>query len=122
MLNFENVRRGLRPIMPFTALNTVWRFLDKGAQSILDIGCGEGEPMKFINRRKWFYTVGLDVFKPYLLKAKREETHDDYVLCDVTYTPVKEKAFDVVIAIEVLEHLTREDGVKLLKKNGKISS
>lgn len=69
--------------------------------------------MKFINRRGWYYTVGLNIFKPYLLKAKREETHDDYVSFDVNYLPVKEEVLDVVITIELLEHLTREDGVKL---------
>jgi SAM-dependent methyltransferase len=88
MFDLEELSLRLRPLMPLTALNTCWRFLDKGAESILDIGCGKGEPMKFINRARNFYVVVLDIFKPYLLKAKKNSTHDDYVLCDVRYMPV----------------------------------
>jgi len=89
--------------------------LDKSAKSILDVGCGKGEPMKFINRARNFYTVGLDIFKPYLIKAKKNNVHDDYVLCDVRYMPVRDKSFDVVLCIEVLEHLKREEGVNLIR-------
>jgi 2-polyprenyl-3-methyl-5-hydroxy-6-metoxy-1,4-benzoquinol methylase len=101
--------------MPLTALNTCWRFLDKSAKSILDVGCGKGEPMRFINRARNFYTVGLDIFKPYLIKAKRNNTHDDYVLCDVRHMPIRSKSMDVVIGLEIIEHLSKYDGEVLLK-------
>jgi SAM-dependent methyltransferase len=107
--------------MPLTVLNTLLRFLDKDAQSILDVGCGKGDPMKFINRNGSFYTVGLDIFRPYLLEAKRSRSHQDYILCDVGIMPIKERAFDVVLCIEVLEHLRREDGVKLIKSMEKVA-
>jgi ubiquinone/menaquinone biosynthesis C-methylase UbiE len=95
--------------------------LDKSAKSILDIGCGKGVPMKFINRARNFYTVGLDIFKPYLIKAKKNNTHDDYVLCDVRYMPVRDKSFDVVLCIEVLEHLNKEEGINLLRAMEKVA-
>lgn len=117
----ENLVKKLRPYMPLTALNTLWRLLDKDAQSILDVGCGRGEPMKFINRSKKFYMVSLDIFKPYLIEAKRNGTHSDYILCDVRMMPVREKTFDVVLCVEVLEHLRREDGVKLIKSMEKVA-
>ena len=101
--------------IPSTTISIVQRFLDKESKSILDVGCGKGKPMRFVNKRGRFYAVGLDIFKPYLIKAKMEETHDDYVLCDVRYMPVKDKAFDVVLAMEVLEHLGKKEGVKMLK-------
>ena len=71
MFDSEKLSLRLRPLMPLTALNTCWRFLDKSAQSILDVGCGKGAPMKFINRARNFYVVGLDIFRPYLMEAKR---------------------------------------------------
>jgi SAM-dependent methyltransferase len=107
--------------MPLTALNTLWRFLDKNARSILDVGCGKGEPMKFINRARNFYAVGLEIFKPYLLEAKNDRTHDDYVLCDVRYIPIRERAVDVVLCIEVLEHLNREEGINLIRAMEKVA-
>ena len=104
-----------RPYVPFTALNTVWRSLDKRAGNILDIGCGKGEPMKFINRHKRFYTVGVDVFEPYINECKRQGTHNEYVLCDIQKLPFPRKSFDIVLCMEVLEHLQREAGQKLLE-------
>jgi SAM-dependent methyltransferase len=101
--------------MPLTALNTCWRFLDKSAKSILDVGCGKGEPMKFINRSGKFYTVGLDIFKPYLMKAKREGTHNDYILCDVRRMPIRSRSVDVVIGLEIIEHLNRHDSEVLIE-------
>ncbi|MEM2293049.1 MAG: class I SAM-dependent methyltransferase [Nitrososphaeria archaeon] len=98
-----------------TALNIVKRLLDKRSRSVLDMGCGKGRPMKFLNREHRFYTVGLDIYKPYLVKAKKDGTHDDYVLCDIRYAPVKEKSFDVILDIEVIEHLDKTDGAKLLR-------
>ena len=53
-----------RPYVPFSALNTVWRKLDKSSKTILDVGCGKGEPMAFINRHGKFKVVGIDIFKP----------------------------------------------------------
>ncbi len=102
------------PYIPFTAWNTVWRSLDKQGRSILDLGCGKGGPMRFINRHKQFHCVGLDIFGPHLSKAKEQGSHNDYVLCDVQRPPIKEKTFDIVLCLEVLEHLSKEDGQKLI--------
>lgn len=107
--------------MPFTVLNTIWRSLDKRAESILDVGCGQGEPMKSINRHKRFYTVGVDIFEPYLMQCRHQNTHDDYVLCDVRRLPFKEKSFDLVLCLELLEHLEREDGERLLQTIEKVA-
>jgi hypothetical protein len=41
----------VHPWIPFTSLNAVWRHIDPGSETILDVGCGKGEPFRFINRR-----------------------------------------------------------------------
>jgi SAM-dependent methyltransferase len=110
----------LRPYIPFTALNTVWRSMDRGGM-ILDVGCGKGEPMRFIKRHKRFYTIGVDIFEPYLKQCQHRNTHDDYVLCDIKRLPFKDKSFDTVLCLEVLEHLEREDGQRLLEALEKIA-
>jgi SAM-dependent methyltransferase len=110
-----------RPYIPFTALNTAWRSMNKECQSILDVGCGTGEPMKFVSTQKHCFTVGIDIFEPYLKECKRQRIHGDYVLCDVCNLPFKDNSFDIVLCLEVLEHIEREQGEKLLKEMERIA-
>lgn len=102
--------------VPFTVLNTVWRLIDKEAKTVLDVGCGKGEPMRFINRHKHYFTVGVDIFEPYLRECERQRIHNQHILCDIRNLPFRDKSFDVVLCLEVLEHLEREDGGKLLRE------
>jgi SAM-dependent methyltransferase len=105
----------VRPWVPFTALYYVRHMLDKRSESILDIGCGKGEPMKFVNRRKRYFSVGIDAFGPYLEKCKKAGYHSDFILGDIRKLPFRKKSFDVVLIMEVLEHLDRPDGIALLQ-------
>jgi len=104
----------MRPYVPLTALNTVWRLLDKRAKTILDIGCGKGEPMKFINRKGSFKVVGADIFQPYLIECSNSRVYSGCVRCDVRALPFKRKSVDVAICMAVLEHLVKSDGIGLI--------
>jgi len=105
----------LAPYIPFSNLNTVWRSLDKSGKTILDVGCGVGRPMKFFNKRKRFSTVGVDIFTPSLKECKKQGTHDDYILCDARSLPFRRDSFDVVISLEVLEHMEKKEGEQFLQ-------
>ena len=107
--------RKLHFYVPLSPLNTMWRMLDKDTKSILDIGCGKGEPMMFINGRRKFRVVGIDIFKPYLEETKRQGVYRDIILGDVRHLPLKRKSFDAVMCLEVVEHLEKEDGERLLQ-------
>lgn len=111
----ENLAWQIRPHLPFTSLNTVWRSLDKNGGSILDIGCGEGRPMSFINRHRDFCAVGVDIFEPCLRQCQVSNIYWSLIRADVTKLPFKAKSFDIVLAMEVLEHLEKEAGQELLK-------
>ena len=63
------------------------------------------------NLRLRVYT---DIFLPHLKESKRKGTHDEYILCDARYLPFKRKSFDIVLCLEVIEHLLKEDGIRLL--------
>jgi SAM-dependent methyltransferase len=103
-------------LLPFTYRNIIQGSLEKSVNFVLDVGCGRGRPMKEINKPKKFYTIGVDLFMPYIKEAKKERIHDGYVLCDVCYLPFKEKSFDVALCFEVIDHLSKGQGVKLLKE------
>jgi ubiquinone/menaquinone biosynthesis C-methylase UbiE len=92
--------------------------LDKESKTILDVGCGKGIPMQYLNRKHQFETTGIDGFSPYLVEAWTNRTHDSLIHCDVRElgefyrrTP---KIFDTVICLEVIEHLDPDEGEILI--------
>lgn len=101
--------------IPSTGLNTICQALDKQAKSILDIGCGDGSLMKLINKSGRFYAVGIDIFEPYLMNCKRIGSHADLIKGDIRKLPFKSKSFDVVLSVEVLEHLEKAEGRAFLE-------
>jgi len=86
---------------------------------ILDLGCGYKSPIKHFSKN--FYSVGVELFKPYLLKSREARIHDDYILADITRLGVKAKSFDMVVALDVLEHWKKDDGLNLIKDMEKIA-
>jgi SAM-dependent methyltransferase len=110
----------LSPYFPLTYTDIVARFL-KGCKSILDVGCGNGELMINLRKRINVYSVGLELYLPYLHEAKKRKSHDDFILADARWLPIKPKSFDGVLCSQVLEHLNKIEGLKLLENAEKIS-
>jgi SAM-dependent methyltransferase len=87
----------------------------KDCNSVLDIGCGDSSPLRFIKRKK--YSVGVDGDEKAIQKSRAHNIHDEYVLTDIRLVKkvFKKKTFDAVIALDVIEHLNKYDGQVLLK-------
>lgn len=99
----------------------VW-VVDKSARSILDLGCGQGKPMAMIKlRRKIELAVGVDLYRPYIKIAKEQKIHDRYIVKDIRKVNHPPKSFDVVLANQVIEHLSKKDALSLIKKMEKIA-
>ena len=83
-------------------------------QTVLDIGCGPNSPLQYCENIK--YSVGAEPFAPYLKKAKKRGIHSKYLSSQAQNLSFPENSFDGVILIEVLEHLSVKDGLKVIKK------
>ncbi len=113
----EIVKAGskLAPYAVYFHGSPIRKELNKEVKTILDVGCGQGFICRPITRSKKFFTVGAEVFEADIRVAKGSSAHNDYALCDARYLPFKRKSFDVIICISVLEHVDKEEGLKLLK-------
>ena len=89
---------------------------------ILDVGCGRTSSLKGITRDEK-YLVGLDFYKPYLVELNNLDIYDECVLGDARKLVriFQLKSFDCVISVEVLEHLTKNDGMIMVDQMKKIA-
>ncbi len=95
----------------------------KDSSSVLDVGCGRCSLLKDIKEAGMsIRSVGMDFYTPYVEKAREKGIHNDYVIHDIRKTfPFKDKEFGVAIAIEVIEHLKKEDSYNLLKEMERVA-
>ena len=83
---------------------------------VLDLGCGYNSPLQYCEIS---FSVGVELFEPYLEKSKKKGIHNDYIKADIRKVELKPKSFDAVVLLDVLEHLMEEEGYKVIKKMGK---
>lgn len=86
---------------------------------ILDVGCGRFSSLQ--NLKKDCYKVGLDIYPPYIDKSKKLLVHDRYVVGDARNLPFESDSFDCAVATEVIEHLTKEDGLKMIREMERVA-
>lgn len=89
--------------------------------SLLDLGCGEESPISQIKSPK--YSVGVDAYKESVEKSKKKKIHTKYKVADIRKVTkqFKRNEFDAVIAIDVVEHLKKNESKKLLKEMDRIA-
>lgn len=86
------------------------------SHSLLDLGCGYNSPLQRFKDFEVPLSVGVELFEPYLQESKKKEIHNQYIKADIREVEFKPKAFDTVIAVDILEHLTKQEGAELLNK------
>lgn len=93
-----------------------------GCDSLLDVGCGFESPIRgFSSKIK--HTVGVDFYEYAIERSKKAGIHNDYVVADVLQLDscFGEKSFDCVVASDLIEHLKKEDGYRLIRMMEKIA-
>lgn len=88
-------------------------------ESLLDVGCGRG----IIGALARIYRhptrlVGIDAFRAYLDFCARMNFYDELYEWDLAqgHVPFHDGEFDVATCVEVIEHLPKDDGVKVMRE------
>ena len=88
----------------------------------LDVGCGLGKWGGLLKKYKMnpsgrdSLIVGVDMFFPHLESLKSQNIYDFLVTADGAVLPFADRSFDSVIACEVLEHMTKDQGRILIEE------
>ena len=112
---YNNFAKKVYPFIPFTYYWYLKRTAGNAGKSILDLGCGWGEPMEVLQSAHHREATGVDIFPSYLSVSKKKGIYKHLIKGNIlTYQP-KHK-YDIVICSHVLEHLKKQDGLKVLNK------
>lgn len=103
-IDFEQYHRELQRVV-----------LDTACQSLLDVGCGERSPIHRFSMQLPL-TVGLDVHAPSIERSREAGIHSEYRIAKIAdlASEFAPKSFDCVVALDVLEHFSKEEGNRLL--------
>ncbi|MHA2642822.1 MAG: class I SAM-dependent methyltransferase [bacterium JZ-2024 1] len=76
-------------------------------QSVLELGCGSGDNLCFLNNVK--VRVGVDIFEPCVRKAVERTDSIVYLKADAftALTLFPEETFDAILMIDFIEHIER---------------
>lgn len=115
-----SIIRSLFPNIPVITFAYELKKILNGCDTILDIGCGEYSPLRFVPST---HAYGIDAHKPSLEKSKKRKVHDNYQLGDIRHITSQWSAhsFDACVAIDLIEHLTKKEGLKLIDNMLKIA-
>jgi SAM-dependent methyltransferase len=87
----------------------------RGCESVLDVGCGASLTMRQLGVA---HTTGIEGYEPAFDQAKLRRTHDQLVLGDVCNLAAyfQARQFDACVALDVIEHQTKADGLRLMEQ------
>lgn len=110
----------------FVPFSYMWllRKIVGSPKTVLDLGCGNGALMEVFGDEKWDIT-GVDIHSESLRKAKKTGMYKMLLKGDLVKVCTKlvkeKKKYDLVFCSQVIEHVTKKDGNKLLSLSEKLA-
>jgi|LGOV01.1.fsa_nt_gb ubiquinone/menaquinone biosynthesis C-methylase UbiE len=112
--HWDMIERGDRFYTQHTKI--ILNHIDKfGVGKILDVGCGDGYITSLIFK-KFEDVVGIDISKKAINFAREKNQGAKFVVGTCTNIPFSDESFDIIVASEVIEHVSYNDGKVFLKE------
>jgi len=105
--------------LPFHYVSILRRHL-LATKTVLDVGCGDGSLMDYLNDDRIFKVTGVDLFVPYIEKAKTRKCYQKVLRGDIRKLRFVDQ-FDAVLCSQVIEHLSLREGQNMLSKMEKLA-
>lgn len=111
----EKIPGGTSPLfaLPFIAYFTP--IILKG--DIVDLGCGKGINGFLIRLSRYLQNaklIGMEINNDYINFCKKFNIYDQIIKQSLPKLPFKNSSVNLILCTEVIEHLTRKDGLMLL--------
>lgn len=114
----------LKIITPFSYMWILRRAIGN-PKTILDLGCGDGNLMTVVAQGKDWEITGVDIFPESLKKAKKKGIYRNLIYGDILKTVrnlnKRRSKYDVVFFSQVIEHISRGKGEKVLSEIEKLA-
>lgn len=109
--------------LPFGYLWLIKKNLEKeNIKTILDLGCGKGDFGVFFNENNKYEITGLEIYDPYLKITRQTKKYKNLISADLTKKlKFKDKSFDAVVCLQVIEHLKKSEGQELLSEAQRVA-
>src|SRR5262245_39404551 len=85
--------------------------------TVLDVGCSDGRGSEVLTG-----AFGCDIYRPALEAARSDGRRVDLVQADVRQLPYRSSSFDVVVALDVIEHFEKEDALGVLAEMERVAA
>lgn len=128
----SHITTGLRKILEFSLVYNFWQLITGSEKAkkkiileyvspfpkakILDIGCGTGAMINYINEKLDIDYVGYDINEKYIEFAKNKHPNKGRFYCtSVSEAKLIERNFDIVAALAIVHHLNLNESENLFK-------
>lgn len=109
--------------LPFSYMWLLRRSIGN-TKTILDLGCGEGSLMQFLSKGKNWQITGIDIYQKAIKTARKRNVYSKLIQGDLLKTIRNNNLrtkYDVVFLSQVIEHVTRSQGEKILDEIEKLA-